>query len=230
MAQQFTIRPRPADVARLKALFGDKKRGVAARAMQAAVSRTITTGVAMIARRIAQEVNLPIADIKSSIFSRRGSFDDPRGVISVRRGKPVWMGQFLSSSQRGRVARKLAGNLKGRVTPKGGVTVKVRKRSQPGYPASERLPKAFIGVMPKTAYIGVFERVGVKRAMKSGRYAGKVREVIRRLRGPSPFGVFANAVGEDGAGTMVEETARELSETLDKNIRSQISRFLAQGK
>ena len=230
MAQQFTIRPRPADVARLKALFGDKKRGVAARAMQAAVSRTVTTGVALIARRIAQEVNLPIADIKASVFARRGSLDDPRGTISVRRGRAVWLGQFLSSAQRASVAKKLAKNMAGKITPRGGVTLKVRKRSQPGYPASERLPKAFIGVMPKTAYIGVFERVGVKRAMKSGRYAGKVREVIRRLRGPSPFGVFANAVGEGSAGTMVAETARTLRDTLDKNIRSQISRFLAQGK
>lgn len=222
MAVQISITPSVASIAQLRALYGDEKRGVAARAIQAAVSRTVVTGVALIARRIGEEVNLPIADIKASIYSRRGSFDDPVGVISVERSKTVWLSQFLTAGQRSTVAKKFASNIKQKLTPRGGVRVRVRKKL-----GVELVPRAFLAVTPHSGHIGIFERVGEKRAMKSGRYAGKIREVIRRRRGPTPFSVFLNAAGEGVSGTMVEEVHVKLKEAMQKNIRSQIARALA---
>lgn len=227
MAVTITVSASAVALAELQATYGGGKRGRAARAIQAAVSRTVTTGVALISRRIGQEVHLPIGDIKASIFSRRGSWDDPTGEISVQKGKTVWLAQFLSAGQRRGVAKKLQTNIAQRLTPKGGVRVRVRKKAAGKYGTTETLPKAFIAVMPKSANIGIFERVGVKRPMKSGRYQGKVREVIRRLRGPSPYGVFANAAGADGAATMLDEVKVKLGDSLAKNLMSQIKRARA---
>jgi hypothetical protein len=80
--------------------------------------------------------------------------------------------------------------------------------------------------MPNSSYLGVFERVGVKREMTSGRYAGKVREVIQRKRGPSALGVFLNAQGQEGKQKLVDEVVEKLADTLQKNVASQIDRFL----
>jgi len=200
--------------------FGDAKVGVM---LQRAVSRTVTTGVALIARRIGEHVNLKIGDIKKTITGKRGSQRDPSGSITIARDKAVWLSQFLTVTQR-RIRLKSAGG-KGmfkQLQPKGGITVKVRKIATPKHSIGERLPHAFLAGMPKVSHVGIFERTGIKRAMKSGRYKGKVREVIRRRRGPTPLAVFVHAKGEGGAATVFAEVTNTLSDVLQKNVASQI--------
>lgn len=227
MALRVSIGFSTAQLAKIEGLLGPFSRGSdSSKALQAAVSRTVTTGVALIARRLGAEVNLKIADIKATITSRRGSYDKPAGLITVTR-KTTWLGNFLSGAQRKSAARRLAGNLGAKVRRRGGgVTVKVRKRASGKYGTTQTFPHAFIAVMPKTTHLGIFRRVGVKRPMKSGRYAGKVREVIARMRGPSALGVFLNAQGQQGADTIISEVTGTLADTLQKNYESQISRFL----
>ena len=223
MGVKVVIGPSAATLSRLESLYGSGKRSRTNRILQSAVSATITTGVTMIARRIGEEVNLPIGDIKSSISARRGSYTDPTGYIDITRGKSVWMDRYLSSGARRSAAEKVKNALRGNLTPRGGVKIKPRKRSSGKYPAgTQTLPKAFVAVTPNSTFIGVFERVGVKRVMKSGKYAGKVREVIRRLKGPTPFGVFKNAVGQEGAATLVDEVKIKLTDAFKKNIVSKM--------
>jgi hypothetical protein len=209
----------------IRQLLGERR---ANKALQAATSRTITTGVALIARRIGEEVKLPIADIKKTIDAKRGSYDQPSGSLSVQRGKTVWLAQFLSQIQRRVTIAKIKGapGMFKQTRPKGGVRVSVRKKPTPQYPVSEQLVHAFLEYMPKAVKVGIFERIGIKRIMKSGRYRSKLREVIRRKRGPTPLGVFLNAQGEGGLKTMIEEIEAKLAEVYRKNVLSQVDRFL----
>lgn len=211
---------------RLQQMLGGGKRGLGNRAMQAAVSRTVTTGAARIARRVGEEVRLPIRDIKASILTKKGSFERPVGVIAINKFKATWLSQFLSSSQRQIKTRQVSEGIYIQRRPNGGVRVRVRKKPTPKYPIAERLPHAFVQKMP-AGPVGIFERTGVKAVMQSGRFRGKIREKIRRRRGPTPLGVFVNARGEAGARTVLEETVKDLGAVLQKNIESQISRFLA---
>ncbi len=203
--------------------IGRRKTAVA---FQAAISRTITTGVALIARRIGEEVNLKISDIKKTITAKRGSFDKPSGSIDLDKGKAVWLAQFLTTAQkRGKLVSLGGGKFK-QSQALGGVKVKVRKKPTSKYPVSENLPHAFVESMPRTSYIGVFQRTGIKRAMKSGRYKGKIKEVIRRMRGPAPISVFLHARGENGSDTIVEEVQARLATEFQKNFASQVERMV----
>lgn len=194
------------------------------RAMQAAVSRTVTTGTALIARRIGEEVKLKIGDIKKTITSKRGSYDKPVGSITIQKDKAVWLTQFMTAAQATpKIKRKGEGFVQKQ--RKGGIRVSVRRKPTPKYPTTEVHPHAFLAhaIAPKA---GAFERFGPKKLMTKGAYKGKMRQQIRRKRGPTPFGVFVNARGEQGAKTVLEEATKTLSATLAKNLDSQLSRFL----
>lgn len=195
-----------------KILGGGKRDSLARRAAQAAISRTITTGRAWISRRVAEEVKLRIGDIKAQLDVKRSSYDKLEGSIVFRK-KATWLSQYLTSS-RLRTGWK-----------RGGVRVSVRRRSQPEYPTNETLPHAFVSSGADSRPVGIFERIGLKSVMRSGRYKGKLREVIRRKPGPSALGVFVHAHGQ-GAETVLAETLKELNAVFDKNLRSQINRFL----
>src|SRR4051812_44031357 len=78
-----------ADVHRLLDGMVFRGKGAAGVALQAAISRTITTGVTRIARRIGEEVRLPIAEIKETISTTKGSHKEPEGsIIVTRKGVP----------------------------------------------------------------------------------------------------------------------------------------------
>jgi hypothetical protein len=229
MATVINIGIDPRRHAELQRLLGAGLKGAGNQAAQAAVSRTITTGRALIARRIGEEVYLRIGDIKKTISVKRGSFKDPTGEIRLTR-RASWLSQFASSHQRSAAARKIGRGLFSKVRPAGGITVKVRKNPTSKYPATETFRHAFWAVTPHSMHLGIFERVGLKRAMKSGRYQGQVREVMRRRKGPSALGVFLNARGEGGAATVAEEVTQKMSDALEKNLASQIDRFLNPAK
>ena len=202
-------------------------RAAIAVAMQGAVSDTVRTGEARIARHIGGAVNLRIGDIKKAIDSGKGSYRDPSGYISVANDKPVWLVQYMTAAQRRTRLRNIAGNLFAQVRPAGGLRIKVRKRPSGKYSTNERFPKAFLSVMPTSLHLGVFERVGVKRVMKAGAYKGRVREVIRRKRGPSPLAVFLNAVGEAGGAKIIDQTTEELTQVLHDNMDRKVAYILS---
>ncbi len=223
----FNVSVDTSTISSLTEQFGPAKTAVL---LQRAVSKTIKpTGIALIARRIGEQVNLKIGDIKKTIDSKLGSYKKPEGSITVSRTNLVWLSQFATQGQRVRTWMKLqAGTLKRRGGLKGGgVLVKVRKIATPLYPVAERHPSSFWQVVRPGTPIGIFERTGVKRPMKSGRHKGKVREVIHRQRGPTPLGVFLNAKGEAGAKTIIDEVCATLVDVLQKNLSSQVDRFLA---
>jgi hypothetical protein len=197
------------EIEALENIFGGAGMGTRSpvrRIFQSAISETVTRGVAQAARRIGEEVNMPIARIKATISAKRGSYKDPTGSITVDGKKRVWLADFLTNKARAQRIKKQKSGLFVHHRPKGGIKVKIRKRASGKYPGGyERFPKAFTAVMPHSLHFGIFERTGVKRVMKSGRYKGKTREVIRRLQGPRPYGIFAKAKGEGAAATVMEE-------------------------
>jgi hypothetical protein len=195
-------------------------------ACQGAISATLTTYRKRISQRIGEQVRLSAKDIKATIGVKRPSLRNLVGSISLTRDKPVWLIQYLTTRQKSSLLAKFLTRPKSKRS-RPPLSVQVRKQSSlPRYPVN--VPKAFVGVMPSSSYIGIFQRVGVKRKMKSGRYAGKTREVNRRLQGPSPLRVFQNAVGENAA-TLLQETTRGMAETLMKNMLSKVD-FLLSGK
>jgi hypothetical protein len=196
----------------LGGLAGRGKFSAADVAMQAAVSRTITTGRKLVRDAISAEVKLRAADINSVIDIQRGSYEKPEGAITVtRRGIPLI--KYLTSAQNAAINRRIAKNVKGRFQL-GRLKISTRRRAQGGYLDAESLPHAFIAVMPNNAHRGIFQR------------RGKTRVPLKRLYGPTPLGVFMNAVGKAGGKTILEDTLNELGEVLEKNLLSQIDRFL----
>ncbi|HYE19916.1 MAG TPA: hypothetical protein VEA69_15815 [Tepidisphaeraceae bacterium] len=216
----------------LEALFGGGTRGPVRRAMQSAISETVRSGVAQVARRIGEEVHMPIAKIKASIHARRGSFKDPTGEITVDGRKRVWLADFLTAKARvQRIKKQRATGLFVHHRPRGGLKVKIRRRASGKYPGGvERFPHAFTAVTPHSQHVGIFERTGVKRVMKSGRYKGKVREVIKRKQGPRPFGIFVHARGQGGATTVIREIQWHLANFLHRRIASKIRALHAGGR
>lgn len=184
-------------------------RSAGAVALQAAVSDTVRTGVARIARVIGEAVNLRIGDIKDTITSKKGSYGDPSGTITVGR-RTTWLADFLSASQKTRVA--LGEGIRRTI---GGIVINVRKRASGRFGISEMIPRGFAGVMIKrNKFVGIFQREGSSRLP------------IHRLRGPTALGVFMNAQGESGGQTIIDDMVIELQDVLAKNISNQIDRFL----
>ena len=197
----------PSQAAQLRELLGDEgSRSPAKRAMQAAISRTVTTGRALIARDIVKAVRLKVSEVKDLITVKRGGYTKPEGSITItRRAKSLI--DYLSPAQRERL---------GKARPRGGLKVSVRKRASGKYGVRETLPKGFVA-RGKGGNVHVFERVGRKRLP------------VRKLRGPTAIGVFAHAKGETAA-TIVRDVELELEKVLEKNLMSQVDRFLMRRK
>lgn len=202
-----TIGFRLGSIKRLQTLLGDitfRGQSAVGVAAQAAVSRTITTGTTLIARRIKEEINLPIAKIKQAIDSKRGSFEKPEGVIIITR-RATWLADFAGAQFR---------SAKGKKRRRAPLKIRVRLKPSGSYGTVQIIDRAFLGVVPRSTKPGVFQR------------AGKSRLPLKRLRGPSALGIFMNVHGEGGAKTILEESVRNLGEVLEKNLNSQIDRFL----
>lgn len=222
------------------------------KAMQAAVSDTMTTGRALIARRIGETINLKIKDIKDQIKITRGSYRDPTGTISTKR-KPVPLLKYMGNTPIVKRARLLSHGLRGKrknLQPGRGIRFRVRKNGPYEY-----APFAFIEKSTKNSFVGVFQRIRNKGGASAGslfsrqaaldalasgkRKTKKIRKSLTgmlvkrypiRLRmGPTAVGVLAEAPGK-GAQTMVDEVVKNLSVVLRKNVLSQIDRVLLNEK
>lgn len=214
-----TIDPKQiADVQALCDNFSARKVNVA---LQSAISRTLTTGRALIARRVADTVNLKIADIKAQVAVTKPSFNRLVGALSMKR-KPVPLVKYMSAGQIVRV-KKLAekrrkGGEKARFMPSG-IAVRVRKNG-----AVEKFPTSFIANM-KSGHVGIFRRRrAIGPATKNGGVPRVRRLPIDERYGPTVVGVLANAPG-NGAQTILDEVVNELGAVLQKNVASQVSRL-----
>ena len=194
----------------------------AAIALQQALSLTIQQGRKAIARRLVEEVNLRVGTITNRKYMSvsKGSWRNLKGWIKLTR-RPVPMWEYLGRN-RGAYQKKLDAGAWAKLRPPGGLKIAIRKKAAP-----EQFPHAFVAKMPTSRYIGVFERVGVKRVMKLGRYEGQRREVIRRLYGPTAVGVMAFAKGEEGQPTILAETATKMAQRFLVNIKSKLDWLLS---
>lgn len=235
-----TIDPR--QIAELDAIFGGGSRKFNV-AMQAAISRTMVTGVARSARRISDTVNLRIADLKKQVSVKKPSFSNLQGTLSMKRA-PVPLIKYLSAAQVQRVQQVRLKKGKNRhsvltasahiaeagfrTTRGTGITVRVRKGG-----AVEKFPESFVQRMG-SGHQGIYRRVvkqGLSARDNAKRRLGGIPSIrvgrfpIKERMGPTAVGVLANAPG-NGAKTILDEVSNELAGVLQKNIGSQIDRLL----
>jgi hypothetical protein len=200
-------------------------------AMQRAISRTLTHAVSRKnpnspAKKIAREVNLKEGVIRKAISVKRPSYKNLVGYLTVARERLFWLSEYLPQATLARLAfRSLSGRgafarMKGTARASA-LSVLVRKRVVLAkYPTE--IKKGFVSAMGKGLRYGVFQRTGVKRVMKSGKHAGKVREAIHRMGGPSPLTIFEKAKGE-GAATIMLSEIEDLNAWLLKELISQLN-------
>lgn len=185
-----TITFNPAQFARARALLDPVSLAIA---QQAAVSDTVTTGRALVARKIVETLNMKVGDAKKQISIKRGSFRDPTGTISVKR-KPMNLKHFHP------------------VQLKQGVRVKIWK---------DRPAQLLKGTfkITKGGAVPVYER-----ALTAGPGSKRVKRYPTVMR-YGPTAVTALTGNKKHAG-IAEIVALDLSNTLAKNMNSQIDRFL----
>lgn len=169
-----------------------------------------------ISRKIREVVNLTKAKVDAQIKVKNPSKGDLSGEVTTNR-KSTPLAEFMTSA-------KVMRSYNQRKT----VTVKVRKQNQLSkYP--DALPNAFVTTTPNSPHVGVFERVkGVKRVMKSGTMRGHVREVIRRMYGPTAVGVFS--ASKNGEGKLLELEQFDLSKDFSKAIKSKADYLVSKKK
>jgi hypothetical protein len=200
-------------------------------AAQAAIGRTLVTGVAATARIVGRTLNLKIGDIKETIRTDKPSFDKLEGSIAVDR-KPVPLGEFPSTQTKRGVSVKvwkdggrevLKSTFKATMST-GHQGVFERLRGAAGTIDATNSPSKFvIGGKGGKLYIKLPEgsrNRDYARAAPSGRVW---RLPIVERFGPTVVGAITGSKSHAGA----EETiAVDLSATLQKNINSQINRVL----
>ena len=140
--------------------------------MAAAVNATVKDAERKMARDIGAEITMKIGDIKKNIRSPRKATEvNPQGSVSLwwsdREGLEHFKAKHIKSGVSYQISRK-----GGRGTVSG----------------------AFMGPKPGTLapklYGGVYKRVGAQRKLTKGRRQGKMGQLIVRLFGVSPAGVF----------------------------------------
>lgn len=179
MAQLGIVQIDPAQIREVTLMCDGIKNGWE-RVFQGAISRTLTTGRARVARRISETVNLKIRDIKQQIVLKKPSYKRLVGYISMSR-QAVPLIKYMSSGQLRRAKtlrlKKKKNQRKFRqVRASGGVTVRVRKGGAP-----EKFPESFVE-RTDSGHVGIWRRA-VKNAMT--RQAG-ISNLIHRFT----FGKF----------------------------------------
>lgn len=176
------------------------------RALAAAINRTLGTGITRIKRRLGDIINLPVGKIMEGMTKKGASPEHLAGhIVFSRKGRPLIdygaKGEFTKGGRK----RKGSGP---------GVTVTVLKDK-----GAESHPHAFLAHTKAGARF-VFDR------QKGGNgNGGRVgRGPTRGLFGPTTVGVVANHPG------VIEGINEELSEVLQKNILSQVDRFLQRSR
>ena len=169
--------------------------------LAAAVNQTIKDGELKIARDIGSEITMKIGDIKKTIRSpRKATAVNPEGVVALGWRKREGL-QYFKAKQ-----------------TELGVTYKISKKAGRGV-----VRGAFMGpspgVLAPSLNGGVFMRMGVKRKMTKGRFQGKIRQPIVKLRAVSAAGAFLKNKHEDALpGYLREKLTHQIERRINLNV------------
>ena len=148
-----------------------------------------------VSRLIRRQVNIKKRDIDKHIGIERATDRRPTGRVTLSESKRIELKYFGARQTRS------------------GVTYKI--------PRAGGRSRIACGFGPEIPRLGgqVFVRVGPKRRMERGRYAGKMRQPIVKRFGPSPWGVFVLA-------KLLKFAVEDAQERLDKNIERRVDFIL----
>ena len=180
------------------------KAGVTDRAALRALNRAATTVQREGGVEIRKVYNLPAKEAKRQFRLRRATPGKLVAVIGVS-GRPVPLAAFG--------ARRLARNAVSVKVLRVGARKLVRgKRALAG--------QAFIQTMP-SGHVGIFQRLPGKRRMRSGRYAGKLRQPIVELFSIDVAGAFTSRKVFARLATIARERFRT---EFERNLRFLLTR------
>ena len=182
-----------------------------------AVKRTTKTGRAQVNRRVREEINISKKYADRAITSRDPKGDDPVGVITISR-RPIPLIAYRP-----------------RVSKKGGARVTISKHKPPVafkhyFRATVKLKgedqehDGHEGIFFRTRHLPTKGKNAGKGKLTPRGFAGRL--AIKQAMGPSVLSVF----GEDGATKVATEELAKLQAVLQKNIDSQLNRFLNRRK
>lgn len=183
-----------AQIAELHRLLGEMPRNIT-RAEAAAINKTVATGATRIRRMLAAIAKMPVRKFGNRV--RPIKTDEKQLVGRVR---------LLNFN---------IPMIETRQIPVRGGQYPLEKLD-----TVRTLGNATFKQAMRSGHVGWFVRFGAKRIMKSGRYAGKMRDPIKQVYAPA-----ARKLWEDTPGLAADQLS-QLGDVLDKNIASQVDRFL----
>jgi hypothetical protein len=169
------------------------------RNLATAVRETAKNTKSQMAKAVAKELKVTQKVIKSTLKDTvKPSPTMPSAEVSLRPSKRIPLRDFGARQK------------------KSGVSYKISTKGEKGFAEG-----AFQGPRPgaiKASWKGrVFKRKGPKVKMSKGRYAGKMRQPIVQLFGPSPWGVF---VKNDMKPEINRDTQAYLVKQIERRIRA----------
>lgn len=160
-----------------------------------ALNRTLSSVNTVATRAIAKDMGVAQKVIKPSLYTRRASFHNRRAEL-VATGRRIPLIAFRAKETKTR-----------------GVTY----AGQDG--RRQSIQSAFFATM-ESGHKGVFKRQGAKRTMKRGRYAGKLRQPIVELHGPSvPYVMLQRRVQAAMDGVAREKWVQNVQHELRYYLR-----------
>ena len=94
-------------------------------------------------------------------------------------------------------------------------TADVLRGYRRGYRGPGGNPGTFVAMM-QSGHVGIFYRIGAKKKMTRGRYAGKMKQQINELRGPSAQRLFTLAKSK-------EIMQKDFVQTVQKRLEHELS-------
>lgn len=172
-----------------------------------AVNRTGENVKAEGVRLVRRDYNVKAGEVRKLLKLLRASGSDPDNIEALVLGKGppgLPMLAFVKGRKKAPSTRRTKG---GGYTPKGGISVQVRRDK-----GKKKLKGGFIAKM-KSGKVGVFKRSGGK--TKDGK-----KDAIELKYGPSPIGVLES-------GRYDQEIEEYSDKMLEKNLRNQVKQLLA---
>lgn len=178
-----------------------------------AVKRTTKTGATQINRRVRAEINISkkYADRAIRVFDPKG--DNPVGVVSISRRSIPLIAYRPRVSKRGGV-RVTIGKGKPAVVFRHAFKATVRTKGEAGVHDGHE------GIFGRTRHLPTKGRNAGKGKLTPRGFAGRL--AIKEAMGPSVLSVL----GEQGTTRVAQEELAKLHDVLQKNLDSQVNRFL----
>lgn len=167
------------------------------------LNRAAETGRAEAVRRVRDVYSISARDVRGTMSIRRASLSTLKAVISSEDGA-LPLSKF----------KIRPGTPPKRPTP---VTAVIRRGN------SKQMGKRTFVARTASGHIGVFSRIGEWREMRSGRYAGQVREAIKQLYGPA----IPVMLGTENVAKSITDSA---GQAVLKRLDHEVERLFAKGR